>query len=61
MPSWTCDICQHQEFDEAALLDLKALLGLSPYAASLEAPAGKRSSRDGEPVAANGRIRRAKP
>lgn len=27
MPSWTCDICQHHEFDETAIGQLEALVG----------------------------------
>lgn len=27
MPSWTCDICQHHEFDDSALNQIEALVG----------------------------------
>jgi hypothetical protein len=41
MTSWTCDICEHHEFDEAALIQIEALVGQS----SLPTEVARRSSK----------------
>jgi hypothetical protein len=38
---WTCDICQHEEFDHDAILQLEALLGIGESALDTQRTSAK--------------------
>lgn len=48
VPTWTCDICQYQEYDDVAMLHLEALVGDFTPPADTIRPASKPQSRESE-------------
>jgi hypothetical protein len=49
MPCWTCDVCEFRAWDDGALSDLEAKLGLNPNG-TYRAKGVKSTPRDGELV-----------
>lgn len=48
MPAWTCDVCQHHEFDEAALIQIEALVGQTSLQDESNRPSAKRPPMDND-------------
>lgn len=47
-PCWTCDICQYQELDDAALSQIEALVGQLGLSADLDRRSAKLPSIEGD-------------
>ena len=60
MPAWKCDICQYQEFDFEALMQIEALIGHVGLSDDPVRPASKLPSVDAD-VADNNLPHRVKP
>jgi YgiT-type zinc finger domain-containing protein len=57
MPSWTCDICEHHEFDEAALIQIEALVGQLSLPTEVAQRSAKRAPIESEMPAAPRRLK----
>lgn len=52
MPSWTCDICQHHEFDESVISQIEALVGQMKLPTEVARRSAKRTPIESEMPAA---------
>ena len=57
MPSLTCDICQHHEFDEAALVQIEGLVGQLSLPTEVAQRSAKRAPIESEMPTAQRRLK----